>query len=141
MINIIIQSTAIWLRMIFQIVFKSYCCFRPFNIFPTQKKRIFIENISRTIIFQRYSRSVKKSIQCPKICIYYRNCYVQACNCKRTRKEFQKTTNENVLNDQKYREILQNSKILHTQFKLQVEIFQLANFCSKRIILKSSKQR
>ena len=42
-------------------------------------------------------------------------------------------------NDQKY-EILQNSKIVHTQSKLQGEIFKLAKFYNKRIILKSSKQ-
>ena len=48
---------------------------------------------------------------------------------------------KNDLNDQKYHELLQNSKILHTPFKLQGEIFKLARFCNKRIILKSSKQR
>ena len=60
---------------------------------------------------------------------------------KEREKNSKKLPMQNVLNDQKYREILQNSKILHTQSKLQVEIFQLANFCSKRILLKSSKQR
>ena len=40
-----------------------------------------------------------------------------------------------ILNDQKYHEVLQNSEILHTQSKLQGEIFKLAKF------LKSSKQR
>ena len=43
-------------------------------------------------------------------------------------------------NDQKY-EILQNSKILHTQSKLQGEIFKLAKFYNKKVTLKSSKQR
>ena len=38
-----------------------------------------------------------------------------------------KLTMKNVLNDQKY-EILQNSNILHTQSKLQGEIFKLAKF-------------
>ena len=52
-----------------------------------------------------------------------------------------KLTIKNVFNDQKYYEILQNSKILLTQSKLQGEIFKLAKFCNKRIILKSSKQR
>ena len=58
---------------------------------------------------------------------------------RKTRKE--KKTMKNVLNDQKYHEILQNSKILHTQSKLQGQIFKLAKFCNKRIILKSYKQR
>ena len=40
---------------------------------------------------------------------------MQACNSKKC--ECQKTNNKNVLNDQKY-EILQNSKIFHTQSKL-----------------------
>ena len=66
---------------------------------------------------------------------------MQACNCKTTRKECKKLTMENVLNDKKYHEILQNSNILHTQSKLQGEIFKLAKFSNKRIILKSSKQR
>ena len=65
---------------------------------------------------------------------------MQACNCKRTGKECQKTM-KNVLNDQKYHEILQNSKILHTQYKLQGEIFKLIKFCNKSITLKSSQQR
>ena len=38
---------------------------------------------------------------------------------------------KNVLNDQKYQEILQNSNILHTQSKLQGEIFKFAKFCTK----------
>ena len=46
-----------------------------------------------------------------------------ACNCKRTRKKCQKANYENVLNDQKYHKILQNSNISHTQSKLQGEIF------------------
>ena len=52
-----------------------------------------------------------------------------------------KLTIKNVLDDQKYDEILQNSKIVHTQSKLQGEIFKVAKFCNKRIILKPSKQR
>ena len=52
-----------------------------------------------------------------------------------------KLTMKNVLNDQKYHEILQNSTILHTQSKLQGETFKLEKFCNKRIIFKSSKQR
>ena len=48
---------------------------------------------------------------------------------------------KNVLNDQKYHEILQNFKILHTQSKLQRIILELVKFCNKRIILKFSKQR
>ena len=47
---------------------------------------------------------------------------------------------KNDLNDQTYHEILKNSKILHTQSKLQGEIFKLAKFCNKMIILKSLKQ-
>ena len=50
-------------------------------------------------------------------------------------------TLKNVLNDQKYSEILQNSKSVHTQSKLHEEIFKLAKSCNKRIILKSSEQR
>ena len=56
-------------------------------------------------------------------------------------KNAKKLTMKNILNDQKDHEILQNSKILHTQSKLQREIFKLAKFCNKRIILKSSKHR
>ena len=59
---------------------------------------------------------------------------------KERKKNAKKLTMKNVLNDQKY-EILQNSKILHTQPKLQGEIFKLAKFCNKKIILKSSRQR
>ena len=54
---------------------------------------------------------------------------------KKREKNVKKLTMKNVLNDQK------NSKILHTQPKLQGEIFKLAKFCNKRVILKSSKQR
>ena len=50
-------------------------------------------------------------------------------------KNAKKLTMKNVLNDQKYHEILQNSNILHTQSKLQGEIFKLAKFCNERIIL------
>ena len=56
-------------------------------------------------------------------------------------KNAKKLTIKNVLNNQKYHEILQNSKVLDTQSKLQGEIFKLAKFCNKKIILKSSKQR
>ena len=59
---------------------------------------------------------------------------------KEREKNIKKLTMKNVLNDQKYHEILQNSKILHTQSKLQDQIFKLAKFCNKRITLKSSKQ-
>ena len=48
---------------------------------------------------------------------------------------------KNVFNDAKYRKILQNSKTLHTQSKQQGEIFKLAKFFNKSIILKSAKQR
>ena len=60
---------------------------------------------------------------------------------KEYEKNAKKLTMKNVLNDQKYLEILQNSKILYTQSKLQGEVFKLAKFCNKRIILNSSKQR
>ena len=60
---------------------------------------------------------------------------------KKREKNVKKLTMKNVLNDQKYYQMLQNSKILHTQPKLQGEIFKLAKFCNKRVILKSSKQR
>ena len=59
---------------------------------------------------------------------------------KEREKNIKKLIMKNVLNDQKYHEILQNSKILHTQSKLQDQIFKLAKFCNKRITLKSSKQ-
>ena len=59
---------------------------------------------------------------------------------KEHEKNAKKLTMKNVLNDQKYHEILQNSKIVHTQSKLQCEIFKLTKFCNKRIILKSLKQ-
>ena len=58
---------------------------------------------------------------------------------KEREKNTKNLTMKNVLSDQKY-EILQNSKPLHTQSKLQGEIFTLTKFCNKRIILKSSKQ-
>ena len=60
---------------------------------------------------------------------------------KEYEKNAKKLTMKNVLNDQKYLEILQNSKILYTKSKLQGEVFKLAKFCNKRIILNSSKQR
>ena len=60
---------------------------------------------------------------------------------KKREKNVKKLTMKNVLNDQKYYQMLQNSKILHTQPKLQGEIFKLTKFCNKRVILKSSKQR
>ena len=41
------------------------------------------------------------------------------------------STKKNVLKDQKYHEILQTSKILQTQSKLQGEIFKLAKFARK----------
>ena len=52
---------------------------------------------------------------------------------QKSAKKAQKLTIKNVSNFQKYHEILQNSNILHTQSKLQGEIFKLAKFCSKRI--------
>ena len=58
---------------------------------------------------------------------------------KEREKNAKKLTIKNVLHDQKYHEILQNSKILHTQCKLQAEIFKLAKFCNKRIIFKVLK--
>ena len=60
---------------------------------------------------------------------------------KEREKNAKKLTMKNVLNDQKYHEILPNSKILHIQSKLQGDIFKLKKFWNKRIILKSSKQR
>ena len=60
---------------------------------------------------------------------------------KEREKNAKKLTMKNVLNDQKYHEILQNSQILHTQSELQGEIIKLAKFCNKRITLKSSKKR
>ena len=57
---------------------------------------------------------------------------------KEREKNAKKITMTNVLSDQKYDEILQNSKMLHTQSKLQGEIFKLVKFCNKSIILKSS---
>ena len=60
---------------------------------------------------------------------------------KKREKNAKKLTMKNVLNDQKYHEILQNSKMLLTQSNLQGEILKLSKFCNKRIILNSSKQR
>ena len=54
---------------------------------------------------------------------------------KECQKNAEKLTMKSVLNYQKYREILQNFTILHTQSKLQGEIFKLAKFCNKWIIL------
>ena len=60
---------------------------------------------------------------------------------KEREKNAKKLTMKNVLNDQKYHLILQYSKIFRAQSNLQGEISKLAKFCSKRIILNSSKQR
>ena len=49
---------------------------------------------------------------------------------KEREKNAKKRAMKNVLNDQKYHGILQNSNILHTQSKLQGEIFKLAKFCT-----------
>ena len=59
---------------------------------------------------------------------------------KERQKNAKKLTMKNILNDQKYHEILQNFKVLHTQCKLQGEIFKLTKICNKKITLKSSKQ-
>ena len=48
---------------------------------------------------------------------------------KEREKNANKLTMKNVLNDQNYNGVLQNSNILHTQSKLQGEIFKLAKFC------------
>ena len=60
---------------------------------------------------------------------------------KERKKNAKKLTMKNVLNDQTYHEILQNSKILHTHSKILGEIFKLAKFSNKRIILKSLQER
>ena len=60
---------------------------------------------------------------------------------ERAKNAKKKLTMKNVLYDQEYHEILQNSKILHAQSNLQGEIFKLAKFYNKRIFFKSSKQR
>ena len=65
----------------------------------------------------------------------------KSANVKEREKNAKKLTMKNILNDQKYHERLQNSNILHAQPKLQGEIFKLAKFCNKSIILRSSKQR
>ena len=44
---------------------------------------------------------------------------------KERKNNAKKLTMKNVLNNQKYHEILQNSKILQTQTKLQREVFKL----------------
>ena len=129
-INIIIQSAAIWLRMIFQFAFKWHCLFIHFSTDQTQKKRIFIENSIKDYNFQRYIRSVKSVSSVLKICIYWRNCYVEACDCKKTRKECQKTNYGKCL---KWPKVSWNTP----KFKLQDEIFKLVKFCNKRITLMS----
>ena len=58
---------------------------------------------------------------------------------KEREKNAKKLNMKNVLNEQTYHEILEISKILRTRSKLQGEIFELAKFNNKRIILKSSK--
>ena len=58
---------------------------------------------------------------------------------KERQKNAKKLTMKNVLNDQKYHEILQNFKILHTQCKLQGEIFKLTKICNKKNHLKVLK--
>ena len=58
---------------------------------------------------------------------------------KEREKNAKKLNMKNVLNEQTYHEILEISKILRTRSKLQGEIFKLAKFNNKRIILKSSK--
>ena len=60
---------------------------------------------------------------------------------KEWEKNAKKLIVKNLLYELKYHAVLQNSKILHAQSKVQGEIFKLAKCCNKRIILKSSKQR
>ena len=50
---------------------------------------------------------------------------------KKREKNAKKLTMKNVLNDQKYLEILQNSKILHTQYKLRGKSSNLQSFATK----------
>ena len=50
---------------------------------------------------------------------------------KKREKNAKKLTMKNVLNDQKYLEILQNSKILHTQYKLRDKSSNLQSFATK----------
>ena len=131
MINIVIQSTTVWLRIIFQFVFNPlsasltkwpntlkqfvgklltnylslFAYFAGFVLkglndiaasdlsiqFKLRKRGFLLKTLSRTITFQIYSRSVKRISSVLKIFIYYRNCYVQTCSCKKTQKECQKT--------------------------------------------------
>ena len=64
---------------------------------------------------------------------------IATCKRAKRKKNAKKLTMKNVSNDQKYHEILENSKMLQTQSKLQGEIFKLGKVRNKRIILKSSK--
>ena len=50
---------------------------------------------------------------------------------KEREKNAKKLTITNILNDKKYHEILQNSKTLHNQSKLQGEIFKWQSFATK----------
>ena len=126
MINTILQSTAGWLRMVFQFVFKRYCCFRGSR--PEVFLRKGVLKICRKFTGEHPCRSVTYCNFATLLKLHFE-------------KNAKKLTMKNVLNDQKYHEILQNFKILHTQSKLQGELFKLATFCNKRIILKSTKQR
>ena len=53
---------------------------------------------------------------------------------KECEKNLKKLTMKNVLNEQKYYEILLNFKILHSQSKLQDEIFQLVVLQQKHLL-------
>ena len=67
--------------------------------FKLRKRGFLLNTLSRTIIFQWYSTSVKRVslrvFSVIKICIYYRSCYVQA-----HEKNAKKLTMNNVLNEQ-----------------------------------------
>ena len=66
-----------------------------------------------TIIFQRYSRSVKKYPVSLRVACTKGIAMCMPAIVKEREKNAKKLIMENALNDQKY-EILQNSKILHT---------------------------
>ena len=58
---------------------------------------------------------------------------------KEWEKNAKKLTVKNVLYELKYHAMLQNSKILHDQSKVQGEIFKLAKCCNKKDHLKVLK--
>ena len=103
----------------------------------TVQRRFLFKTLPRTIIFQRYFRTYNASERYPsayfsvfspnegkgrpewlRIRTLFTHC--KPATVKEREKNAKKITLKNVLNNQKYHEILPNAKILHAQSKLQI---------------------